>query len=388
MLTNALEKLFIDSQATSLEQRRQYGRMTSTVGIVVNVCLSALKIFFGILTGSIAILSDGINNLSDITSSVVSLLSFHITAKPADEDHPYGHARFEYISSAFVGTLIVWVGLSLGKEAIHKMIEPSELEFGLNALLVLLISIGAKVWLYFFYRSIGNKVHSELILASAEDSRADVLATSGIVIALLVYHFTHVNLDAPMALVVSVIILKSGWDVLMTAFNHIMGVPASPELIEEVRDFILSHPGIKGAHDIMVHDYGPGKKFVTAHLEVDEKQDLADAHDLAEQIAHELEDKGIQITTYIEPVSASTQAIRDLRGNIVQLIAAHYGKNFQIHYFRTIDGYDKDTILFVLSVPLAERRSNTDLKQELTQTLETTFPDFHFLVTIERNFKD
>ncbi|MDO5016077.1 MAG: cation diffusion facilitator family transporter [Eubacteriales bacterium] len=383
-----MEKLFVDSKGTTLEQRRQYGRMTSTVGIVVNVCLSALKIFFGILTGSIAILSDGFNNLSDITSSVVSLLSFHISAKPADEDHPYGHARFEYISSAFVGTLIIWVGLSIGKEAIHKIIEPAELEFGLNALIILFISIGVKFWLYFFYRNIGNKVNSELILATAEDSRADVLATSGIVIALIVYKLTNVNLDAPMALVVSVIILKSGWDVLMTAFNHIMGVPASPELIEQVREFILSHQGIKGAHDIIVHDYGPGKKFVTAHLEVDEKQDLADTHDLAEQIAHELEDRGIQITTYIEPVSASTKEVRDLRENIVKLIVVNYGKNFQIHHFRTIYGYDKDTILFVVSVPLSEQRSNTDLKQELTGMLETAFPDYHFLITIERNFKD
>lgn len=388
-MTNFLIKKFIDKDASSLDQRQQYGRLSSGVGIVVNIVLALVKIAFGLLTGSIAILGDGVNNFFDTASSVVSMISFHVSSKPADKNHPFGYARFEYISSAIVATIILLVGGSILKESVVKILNPQEINIGWASLLMLILSILVKIWLYFFYKKLGKAINSELILANAQDSMGDVIASSAIVIALLIYSLSGLNLDGPMGLIVAVIIIKAGWDILMTSFNHIMGTPASPELLETLEKRFTSYNEVHGMHDLMVHDYGPGKKFVTVHLEVDAETELYEAHRLVEQIEHEVEEEdGVQVTIHLDPISTSTPEIRKLRQQVVDYIGEHHGSHYKVHAFRVTSSFDKDSVLFNLSVPLITKDSNSELRQQISKDLNHEFPDYNFLITIDRDFKN
>lgn len=302
-MTEQLLKRFTDPNATPVKRRQQVGTLSSTVGIFVNVLLAASKIVFGILSGAISLLGDGINNFFDALSAIIALISFRIAAKPADEEHPYGHARFEYIASSIVALSILYVGIQVGIESVQKIIQGEELKLTLISFVVLVISLVVKLWLYFFYQKLGKLVDSDLILANAADSMSDILGTSAILLALLAAHFLGWKLDGPMGIIVAFIILSNGYEILHSTYDHLMGKQPSSEDIDRIREHVLSYPGIHGVHDILVHEYGPGVRYVTLHVEMDAKVDLVKSHDLVDKIEKDLEEaEGFKVTIHIDPL--------------------------------------------------------------------------------------
>ena len=302
-MTELLLKRFTDPNAQPVKKRQQVGTLSSIVGIIVNVLLAASKIVFGLLSGAISLLGDGINNFFDALSAIIALISFRIAAKPADEEHPFGHARFEYIASSIVALSILYVGIQVGIESIQKIIQGEELQLTLISFIVLVMSLVVKLWLYFFYQKLGNLVNSELILANAADSMSDILGTSAILIALLASHFLGWKLDGPMGIVVAFLILSNGYEILRNTYDHLMGKQPSSEEIERIREHVLSYPGIHGVHDILVHEYGPGVRYVTLHVEVDANENVVDSHDLVDKIEKDLEqESGVKVTIHIDPL--------------------------------------------------------------------------------------
>ena len=349
-MTNLLIKLFVKdaSNKESKQVRKNYGTLGSIVGIVVNLLLFVAKFLIGSAFGSVAISADAINNLSDAGSSFISLISFKISSKPADREHPFGHARIEYIASMAVGVIILLIGFDLLKESFAKILTPSPMEKSYIVLVVLALSIAAKLWLGFFYKNIGTRINSEILKAAASDSFSDVLSTGATLISSLIWIFFDLNVDAYVGLVVSVLILVAGLKILNENKNIILGAAPDPEIIEIIKQKALEDKRIIGIHDLMVHSYGAGTTIASFHAEVDGKGDFFEAHDLIDNIEKQLlADHNITCTIHMDPIVTDDEEINLLRGRVEGAIKALDDK-FRIHDFRCVSA--------VPSYPGPERR--------------------------------
>lgn len=387
-MTNFLINKFVDKNADGAEKRKQYGNLSSIVGIVLNILLSLSKISIGILSSSIAIMGDGINNFSDSGSAIISLISFHIASKPADKDHPFGHARFEYISSSLVAMFILYFSINLFQNSISKILTPDESEISYIAYLVLTISIASKTWLYLFYKKIAKAIDSGLIMANADDSFADILSSTSILISLIISEFVHVNLDGYMGLVVSIIIFKSAFDILKTTFNHLMGAMPDPDIIKNLERYLLSYDGVLGMHDLIIHDYGPGRTFVTVHIEVDAEKSVLESHALIDKIERDLkEDEGILLTIHMDPLEINDPKTNRLFSKIKDLVR-EINPHYSIHDFRVVDSGDYTNVVFDVLVPAEIKRSDDDIELEIVDTIKRRYPDLVPVITIDRDFID
>lgn len=385
-MTDFLIQQFINKNQSKDKERQQYGRLSSIVGIVVNVLLAASKILIGLLVGSIAILGDGINNLFDSGSSVISLVTFHIVSKPADADHPFGHARFEYISSSVVAMLIVYVAITLFTESVDKIMNPTEMETNLVTVLVLVISIGLKFWLYSFYKNVGKRINSGLLFANAADSISDVMATSGILLALVISPLIGINLDGPMGIVIAVIIFKSGIDILMGTYNHLMGRPPVKEEVDYLEGRFLSFDGILGLHDMIIHDYGPGKKFVTVHLEVDASMSMMDAHQLVDHVERTIESEdGYELTIHIDPIKVDDPETDRVRYRVDQIVK-DINEDYSIHDFRLIPIGDRTLVNFDVLIPAEDKIDDKELMNEIESMVNRINDKVDLVIEIDRDY--
>ena len=283
--------------------RSAYGTMTSIFGIVVNVLLFAVKFIVGTLFMSVSIRGDAINNLSDALSSVISLISFKMSNKPADREHPFGHARIEYIASMIVSFLIIHISLEQFRESFDKIMNPTPSQFSVLTVAVLLVSILAKLWMYLFNRAMGKKIGSLVMQANAADSISDVLGTSAVLLSLFIAKLIDYNIDGYMGIIVGVLILISGLKILNDAKNSLLGEAPDNELVEQITADVMSHPEVLGIHDIVVHNYGAGMHFATLHVEVDGKADLFESHDVVDNIERELSEKyNIHCSCHLDPI--------------------------------------------------------------------------------------
>ena len=297
--------------------RDSYGKLAGTVGIVSNSLLCIMKILIGWISGSIAIIADGINNLADASSSIITLVGFKLAALPEDEEHPYGHARIEYLAGMAVSVMIILVGVELGKSSIDKILEPSPLEFSWVLVAVLILAIVIKVWQARFNISTGKKINSLALMATGADSRNDVISTCVVLLGVLIGHFAEIQIDGYLGLLVAVFIIWSGICLVKETVSPLLGEAPDHELVEQIAQIAKSHEGILDIHDLAVHNYGPGKIFASIHLEVDASVDVMESHDLVDNVEHEIANKlNINITAHMDPVDLSTP----YRAEIMEII--------------------------------------------------------------------
>ena len=377
-MTNLLIKLFVReySDTNNRVVRQRYGTMTSIVGIIINFLLFIGKFTIGTLFGSVAISADAINNLSDAGSSFISLISFKISSKPADRNHPFGHARIEYIASMAVGVIVLLIGFDLLKESFFKILTPSPMSKGVIVLVVLGISILAKLWLGIFYKSIAKKINSEILKAASADSFSDVLSTGATLISTLVWMLLDFNIDAYVGLVVSVFILIAGLKILNENKNIILGSAPDPETIEIIKSTALADERIIGIHDLLVHSYGAGATIASFHAEVDGKSDFFEVHDLVDNIEKQLlAEYNITCTIHLDPVVTDDEQINALKGRVESVVRG-INEKFRIHDFRCVTGPTHTNLIFDIEIPFEETRGNKEilsLVEAKIKEIDTTY---------------
>ncbi len=326
--------------------RDSYGRLASIVGILSNAVLCVMKIAIGLVSGSIAIVADGINNLADGASSIITLVGFKLASMPEDEDHPYGHARIEYLAGMAVSVMILLVGWELGKTSIDKIMHPSPLEFSWTIVLVLVIAIAIKLWQAAFNISMGKKINSLALIATGTDSRNDVISTTVVLIGILVGHFANVQIDGIFGLGVAAFILWSGISLIKETISPLLGEAPSKELVEQIETIAMSFEGVIGIHDLVVHNYGPGKVFASIHIEVDSQTDIMESHELMDNIEKKIcEDLNILITAHMDPINLLDPNRAPLTDIIRKTIAETEGA-LSFHDLRIVPGKSHTNVIF------------------------------------------
>ena len=338
-MTEFLLRTFVKNAQDTTDKavRSACGNLACIVGILCNVLLFLGKFIVGTLFGSVSITADAINNLSDASSNIVSLVGFWLGGRPADKEHPYGHARYEYLAGLAVSVMILVIGIELGKESLSKVIAPTPVEFSWLSAAVLVASILVKLWMSAFNRTVGKHIHSETLLATAADSRNDVISTAAVLVAALVAHFTSFDrLDGIMGLAVAVFILYSGIGLVKDTLDPILGAAPDPELVDHIQKKALSYPGVLGMHDLMIHDYGPGNRLVSFHLEMPAEGDVMALHDEIDQMEKDFyANDGLLTTIHFDPVVTSDPHVTELR-EFVEKTAHDIDPEVNIHDLRIV----------------------------------------------------
>lgn len=385
-MTKLLIKLFVkDSENTQNRLVRQkYGTMTSIVGIVINFLLFIGKFTIGTLFGSVAISADAINNLSDAGSSFISLISFKISSKPADREHPFGHARIEYIASMAVGVIVLLIGFDLLKESFFKILTPSPMDKSIIVLAVLVLSILAKLWLGLFYKNIASRINSELLKAASADSFSDVFSTGATLVSALIWMFFDFNVDAYVGLVVSVFILIAGLKILNENKNIILGSAPDPEIIEIIKKKALEDKRIIGIHDLMVHSYGAGATIASFHAEVDGKGDFFEAHDLIDNIEKQLlSEYNITCTIHMDPIVTDDEHINGIRAKVQEAVKG-IDSAFRIHDFRCVTGPTHTNLIFDIEIPFEDKRSNKEVLTLVENEIKKIDKSYFAVISVDR----
>ena len=365
--------------------RQAYGMLCGVVGIVLNILLCAGKLLAGAITGSIAITADAFNNLSDAGSSVISLLGFRLAGQKPDSEHPFGHGRIEYISGLVVSMLILLMGAELLKSSVEEIVSPGQVVFSPLSLGILAASICVKLYMSFYNRSIGRRISSAAMAATAADSISDVCATTAVLLSALVGHFTSLQIDGWCGLLVALFILYAGIRSAMDTVNPLLGQPPSPEFVKEVEDRVLSHPEITGVHDLIVHDYGPGRRMITLHAEVPASGDMLALHDVVDTVETELaEELHCLATIHMDPVSNDEETVALRRE--VERLARQVDPGITIHDFRMVQGPTHTNLIFDALVPhnlpITDREAGRRIK-ELVREMEG---NYFAVVRVEKGF--
>ena len=364
--------------------RQQYGRLGSIVGILVNLLLSGGKLAAGALSGSVAITADGVNNLSDAGSSLISLVSFRLAARPADAEHPFGHARIEYLSSMAVAVLILLLGVELAQTSLGKIFSPEEAAFSWLTVGVLVLSILAKLWLYRFNRSLGRRIDSELMAATAADSLSDVLATTGVLVSAAASPFLGFSLDGYMGVLVAVFILRSGAEIIREAMDKLLGQAPTGELVAEIESYVRSYDGVMDCHDLVVHSYGPGRCFATVHAEVPAGRDIMASHDIIDNIERDIfREKGIHLVIHMDPVVTDDVRVEQLR-RLVREVLAEVGTELTFHDFRIVAGPSHTNMIFDISAPFAFPLGDSELCRRMEEKLKERDNSLFAVITVDR----
>lgn len=385
-MTSLLIKLFVkDSERVGDKRvRENYGTVTSVVGIIINLLLFVGKFLVGTLFGSVAISADAINNLSDAGSSLISLISFKISSKPADREHPFGHARIEYIASMAVGVIVLFIGFDSLKESFFKILTPEPMSKSFIVLAVLLASIFAKLWLGIFYKSVGKKINSEILKAASADSFSDVLSTGATLVSALVWMFLDFNIDAYVGLVVSAFILVAGLKILNENKNIILGSAPDPEVIETIKEHALADERILGIHDLIVHSYGAGATIASFHAEVDGKGDFFEVHDLIDNIEKQLlSEHNIACTIHMDPIITDNEEINALRMQVEGIVKG-ISTSFRIHDFRCVTGPTHTNLIFDIEIPFEDKRTNKEILNLVEEKIKNINETYFAVISVDR----
>ena len=369
-MTNWLLRTFIKNSDHSEDPkvRAAIGILSGIVGIVCNVLLCGGKLAVGIATGSVSITADAMNNLSDATSSVVTMLGFRLAERPADEEHPFGHARYEYLSGLAVSALILIIGVELAKSSLDKVLHPAAVEFGWTTAAVLVGSILVKLWMSLFNTRLSKTIHSATLAATAADSRNDVITTSAVLLAALIEHFTAFRADGWMGLAVSCFILYSGVG-LAKDISPLLGENADPELREKIVDNIRACPKVLGFHDLMVHDYGPGQRFASIHVEMDRREDPMECHEIIDDLEREcLKSHGVHLVIHYDPVVTNDPELDRMHVRVEQLLHT-YDIRLGVHDFRMVPGKGHVNLIFDVVLPTDLRGQEADITAALEKAL-------------------
>lgn len=366
--------------------REQYGTLCSIVSIACNIVLVIFKLTMGAITHSIAIQADGLNNLSDVGSNLASLFGFKLANRHPDSEHPYGHGRIEYVAGLIIAFLILLVGFQSLKDAILKIVEPEKVTFTIIAVVILIVSILIKLWMAAFNRAVSKNINSATLMAASQDSLNDVMATSATLISLILSLYTDLPVDGIMGAVVSIIVLKAGVDIFKDTVNPLLGMAPDRELIDEIEEYILSYPEALGIHDLMMHDYGPGRKFLTLHVEVDCNEDIMAVHDAMDLIERSMLDKYHILTTiHMDPVDTNDTLTNELK-QMVNGIVKEIDGEYSIHDFRIVSGPTHTNLIFDVLIPSNDEIKHKLLRQQIDQKIKEINPNYFTVMQIEHSF--
>lgn len=384
-MTDFLIKRFVKNpeQVKENEVRENYAMLSTTTGIVVNLVLSIGKIIIGILSNSMSILSDGLNNITDAGSSVVTMIGFKMSQKKMDQDHPWGHGRMEYIAAFIVDLLIILVGIELFQSSIDKIIHPLTPNISEIAIVILVIAILAKLWLFAFYRKIAKKIDSSAIQATAYDSISDTVSTSVVLISTLVTKFTGYNIDGYVSILVAGFILFTGFKAVKEIVDLLLGTKPDPEFIQEIEEFTKNYPEIIGIHDIMVHDYGPGRKILSFHAEVPANSNIEKAHDVIDQLESDLYKKFSAITTiHMDPIAIHDEEINQMR-EIAEKIVKEISPEASIHDFRITNGGERVNMIFDLLLPFELEKQAEEIEKKIKERIHQENEKYYAVIKVE-----
>lgn len=387
-MTNFIIKKFIKDYENVNEPkvRESYGTVSSITGIVVNVMLSAGKILTGILFNSISVTADGVNNLSDGASSIITLIGFKISGKPADKDHPFGHARMEYLAGLILGIAILLVGVELIKSSFNKIINPVKTVFSIEMTVVLSISILVKLWLSVFYNKLGSKISSATIKAARTDSRNDVVATTVVLLSVFISKLTGYEVDGYVGILVALFVLYSGYDILRDILNPILGEMPDGEFIGSIENKIISYDGIVNIHDLVVHNYGPNRYFATVHAEVNAKEDILKSHDLIDNIERDFaRELNINLVIHLDPIITDDEEINELRG-MTDKIVKSIDERLTMHDFRVVKGETHTNLIFDVVVPVDYDIKSSKLVSLIEKEVQNKNETYFAVVTVDKNY--
>lgn len=326
------------------------------------------------------------NNLSDAASSVISLIGFKMAEKPADEDHPYGHARYEYLSGLTVAVMIILIGFELFKTSFDKVIHPSTVDFSIVLVIVLAVSILIKLWMAFFNKSLGKKINSSALEATAADSRNDVISTSAVLVAAVISHFFKINLDGYMGIAVAVFILYSGIGLVKDTLDPLLGKAPEPELVDYIQKKILSYDGVLGTHDLMIHDYGPGRKFASVHVEMAAEGDVLKSHDVIDNIERDFLSKdNLNIIVHYDPIVTKDDIVNDFRSWLMEQVKS-IDPHLSIHDLRIVPGNSHTNLVFDCVMPHCINMSPSELKAEIRRLVNIKYPNYYCIITIDSSY--
>ena len=387
-MTNFLIRIFIKQpdDTDSPKTRAAYGALSSFVGIFCNIILFIAKYIVGTLSNSISIISDAFNNLSDSASCIITLFGYKISSKPADKDHPFGHGRMEYLTSLIISAIIVFVGLELFKGSLQKLLNPEEVKFSIAALVSLIISIGIKLWLSLFNTTLGKKINSVVMLATAKDSRNDVITTISALIALVFSIFSDLLLDALMGIFVSLFILKSGYEIIKDTVDELLGKPASPETTSKLYSMILKNEKIIGVHDMIVHSYGPSCTIASCHVEVKATENFVAVHELVDKIERDvLNEMNILLTIHMDPIDTDDENVQECKNMILEIIG-NIDNALHIHDFRIVSGEMHTNLIFDLVVPYKTKYSSDEIKAMIDDRLSKFDHRYFTVITFDTEY--
>ena len=385
-MTNLLLRLFVkDCENTSDPGvRAKIGSMSGAVGILCNVLLFGFKLLAALLSGSVSIMADALNNLSDASGSIVTLVGFRLANRPADEEHPYGHARFEYLSGLAVSVLIILIGFELAKSSLDKILHPAAVEFTWVTAVVLLASVAVKFWMFLFNRQLGNRIQSASLHATAADSRNDCITTSAVLLAAVVERLTSLRVDGWMGIAVALFILYSGWNLARETISPLLGENADEELRQSIVDYIAAQPRVLGYHDLMVHDYGPGQRFASLHVEMDKNEDPMLCHELIDDMEREcLQSHNVHLVIHYDPVVTDDPELTRLREAVKSLLVIK-DPRLSIHDFRMVPGEGHTNLIFDVALPLELRGQEAAIRSGLEKALSSLDgKTYHCVITFD-----
>lgn len=364
--------------------RESYCVLGGILGVICNLILFTIKILIGSIMGSIAIISDAFNNLSDTGSSLVSVIGAKLSNKKPDKEHPFGHGRFEYISSLIVSFIIILVGVELFKTAGVKIFNPEVVDFSPVMIIVLTLSVLIKVWMYSYNKYMGEKINSGILIATAKDSLNDVISTMAVIITTVVAKFINVMwLDGVVGVVVSLIIIKSGIDIARDTIGMLLGAPPEKETVDKLKEIICSGENIIGVHDLIVHDYGPGRVMASAHAEVPDNCDIVKIHEIIDDLEKKIEDEtGIHMVIHMDPIAVDCERTAEVKGRVVDIVKS-IDNSLNIHDFRMTDGENNINLIFDVEIPM-DCKNAEQIVNKIKEKLSDTDSRYNSVITLDR----
>lgn len=388
-MTDFLVRIFVKDYKNMEDSlvRTRYGLMASVVGIFCNFLLFTAKLLTGLLINSISVMADAFNNLSDAASSIIGFIGVKMAGKPADEEHPFGHGRVEYIAAFIVAFIVIQVGFSLFKTSIDKILHPQEMSFHAVSVIILILSVLVKLWMALFNRTLGNRIQSAVMKATAADSMGDVITTSSTILSVVIYGIWGLNIDGIVGVIVSVIVMWAGIRIAKDTLTPLIGEPIDPKLYQEITDFVEAYEGIVGSHDLIVHNYGPTRSMASIHAEVPNDVNVEVSHEIIDRIEREaLKKFGIFLVIHMDPVETRDSKVMEF-GSMVENVIQNTDERVTFHDFRMIEGKDQINLIFDLVVPREyDRKKREWLKEEITKKVTEIDKRCCLVITAESGF--
>lgn len=374
-----------DSENVSPKDRSRVGTAASIVGIIANIALCLMKGLVGLMVGSVSIVADAVNNLSDASSNIISFLGFKLASRPADDKHPYGHGRYEYLSGLVVATLVSAIGIELVLTSVDKIMHPQPTDFGVPVIVVLVLSILIKLWLAHFNRVLGRAISSTTLEATAVDARNDVISTAGVLVAAALSDATGFDLDGWAGVVIGAFVIFSGLSLIRDTLNPLLGQAPDPALVKHIHDTIMSYPGVLGTHDLMVHDYGPGRLVASAHVEMAAEENPMESHDTIDNIEEHFRQEGLIVILHYDPIVTNDESVKTMRGWIAEAILS-IDQRLTIHDLRTVPGPTHTNVIFDVVRPHDLPLDDDELRDAISKIVTTRYPHAICKITVDSSY--